>query len=182
LPINNFFHAWNNAPKQVLDSVNKLQYNSLIVVMAGIKRDKLTEKFAVYFPERSLLFHRICFSKYLSQSMCPSNTSSVQAEITCNKGDGVYELSDEEVSQKVVNGLAKEGIINKDEVITTKVVRSEYAYMVPGLTHTENKKIVYNYLAQQNLSVCGRFAEFEYHNMDAIVKSAKKLSQSLNSK
>ncbi len=180
LPIHNFFKAWDQAPPGVLASLTKLRYNSLIIVMLGIQRDKLTDKFAVYFPDKSLLFHRICFNKYLSDSMCPLGMSSVQAEITVNPGDGIYELSDEEISQKVIDGLAREGIINKNEVISTKVERSEYAYMVPKLDHEENKKVVYDYLKSQNLLTCGRFAEFEYLNMDAVVEHAQKLAQELN--
>jgi len=180
LPIHNFFKAWVDAPQEVNRALNRLTYNSLIMVGLGVKRDKLTDKFAVYFPDESLLFHRVCFNKYLSDSMCPPGCSSVQAEITANRGDGVYELSDEEVIQKVINGLAEKNVISKSEVISAKVARSEYAYMVPQLDYDGNKKIIYDYLNSQNLLTCGRFAEFEYLNMDAVVEHAQKLAEKLN--
>lgn len=180
LPIHNFFKAWACLPQNVNQALKRLTYNSLIVVGLGVKRDKLTDKFAVYFPDKSLLFHRVCFNKYLSDSMCPPGCSSVQAEITANRGDGVYELSDEAISQKVINGLAEKNVINKSEIISTKVFRSEYAYLVPQLDYDEHKKIVYDYLKSQNLLTCGRFAEFEYLNMDAVVEHAQKLAEKFN--
>ena len=180
MPVHNFFKVWSEAPAAVTSALNNLRYNSLAVVMLGIKRDQLTDKFAVYFPDKSLVFHRVCFNKFLSESMCPPGTSVVQAEITTNPGDGVHDLSDHDLISQVTAGLARENIIKPEEVITAKVERTEYAYMVPQLDHEQNKKIVYDYFLSQNLPAVGRFAEFEYLNMDAVITHAKKLAATLN--
>ncbi|MBW2971268.1 FAD-dependent oxidoreductase [Candidatus Woesearchaeota archaeon] len=180
IPIQELLKALPKVPPKVKKAVNDLRFNSLITVMIGINRPKLNDMTALYIPTRDVAFHRVCFMNNFSEYAAPQGKFGIIAEITVNKGDGIFELSDEEVIEKVVDGLHKLKIIDKDDVVFSKAVRAEYAYVVYNLDYLENIKIVRGYIESLGIILCGRFAEFEYLNMDACVKRALELAKRLN--
>lgn len=176
MPIFDLVASLENVPVEVKDAVAKLKSNSLSVVMLGIDKKDLTDKFAIYVPQKDLLFHRICFHSYMGPWYTPDGKSSVVAEITTNPDDGVYEMTDQELIEHVALGLAKEGFINKKDVCESAVQRMQYGYVVHDLAYQKNTRIFKDYFRSINLPLCGRFAEFEYLNMDATIKHAMNLS------
>jgi len=176
LPIFDLVAAFENVPAEVNEAVNRLRFNSLAVIMLGVDQKDLTDKFAVYVPQRDLLFHRICFHSYMGPWYMPQNKSSVVAEITTNPGDGVHEMSDQELVEHVKSGLDKEGFIDKQHVCESAVKRMQYGYVVHDLEYQKNTGIFKDYFRSINLPLCGRFAEFEYLNMDATIKHSLNLT------
>ncbi len=173
MPIFDLAAALEGLPTEVRGAVDSLKYNSLIVVMVGVAQPKLTEQFAVYVPQSDLLFHRLCFYGYFGNNYVPEGTSSVVAEITANEGDAVWSMTDEQVAGHVVDGLAREGFLEKKDVILTDVQRTKYAYVIYDIDYEKNLGIIYEYCKQQGIELCGRFAEFVYYNSDGVIRSAK---------
>ena len=180
IPIFDLLNALNDVPEDVKIAANNLRYNSLIVVMVGINDADLSDKTAVYIPDKRCLFHRICFNKYFSESLVPNGKSSVMAEITANIGDDVWELTDKEITKKVVSSLSEEDFINEVDVCETDVKRAKYAYIIHDLNHSKNMKIISNFLESIGIEICGRFSEFKYLNMDACIRSAMNMAKKLN--
>jgi protoporphyrinogen oxidase len=176
LPIFDLADALDVLPAKIGNTVRKLKYNSLSVVMLGIDRPDKSGKFAVYYPQKDLLFHRVCFHSYMGVAYAPKGRSLVVAEITTNEGDGIHEMPDRELVERISRGLAKEGFINKKDVCATDVKRMKYGYVVHDLNYGENTKLIKDYFRSFGIPLCGRFAEFEYLNMDAVVKHSKNLS------
>ena len=168
-------------PTEVKRAVDSLKYNSLIVVMVGVAQPKLTEQFAVYVPQSDLLFHRLCFYGYFGNAYVPTGASSVVAEITANEGDSVWSMTDQEVADHVVDGLAREGFLSKKDVIATDVQRTKYAYVIYDVDYEKNLAVVYDYFKQQGIELCGRFAEFVYYNSDGVIRSAKTVATRVSS-
>jgi len=148
--------------------------------MIGLQRGNLNDMTAVYVPDRSVHFHRVCFMNNFSKENAPKGKFGLIAEITANKGDGVYELSDKAISKHVVEGLNRQGIIDKEDVVFSRVARAKYAYVVYDLKYQKNIKIVREFIENRGIVVCGRFAEFEYLNMDACVRHALDLAKRMN--
>jgi protoporphyrinogen oxidase len=61
------------------------------------------------------------------------------------------------------------------------VVRSKYAYVIYDKDYLKNVGIVKNYLEKLGIILCGRFAEFEYLNMDACIQRGRSLAEKINS-
>lgn len=179
IPIFDLMNAMKGIPGRVNSAVNALKYNSLTVVMLGIDKVKLSDKFAVYVPQRDLIFHRICFHSYMGSWYTPRGKSSVVAEITTNPGDGVHEMSDRQLIEHVVRGLDKEGFIAKKDICESAVKRMKYGYVVHDLKYSKNTKLIHDYFRSINIPLCGRFAEFEYLNMDAAIRRALELSKTI---
>jgi len=177
IPIFDLARALENVPSEVKSAVEKLKYNSLSVIMLGIDKPKLSDKFAVYIPQKDLYFHRICFHSYMGDWYTPEGKSSVVAEITTNPGDGIHELSDKELVEHVSGGLDKEGFIDKKDVCESDVKRMKHGYVVHDLDYQKNTELFRDYFNSIGLPLCGRFAEFEYLNMDETIKHSMLLGQ-----
>ena len=179
MPIFDFIKALKGVPPEVQKAVADLKYNSLIVVMVGVAKPQLTDNFAVYVPQEDLPFHRLCFYGYFGNAYVPEGSSSAVAEITANEGDDVWSMTDKQIASVVVDGLDKEGFLNKKDVYLTEVQRTKYAYVIYDLDYEKNTSIIYNWCRQQGIEQCGRFAEFRYYNSDAVIRSAKTVSSRL---
>ncbi len=117
---------------------------------------------------------------FFSKELVKPGTSSLIAEITTNPGDGVHELSDEAMTERVIADLQREGLIDRKKVIVTDVTRSRYGYPVYDLNYYKNRKIFHDYFASIDVDLCGRFAQFEYINSDECMRRAIALADQLN--
>lgn len=180
IPVFSLIDALADVPMEIKDALNRLRYNSLICVMLGINAPQINDLTAVYIPDKEFLPNRIGFPMNFSAENVPPGKSSLVAEITTNKGDLVYDMSDADITDHVVKGLHERKIINSKDVCFTRVMRTQYAYVVYDLDYLRNIKIVRDYIKDIGIILCGRFAEFEYLNMDACIERALLTSERLN--
>jgi len=173
IPIFDLLDALERVPEKVREASRALRYNSLICVMVAARSGKPSDKFAVYFPQRELRFHRVCFYDFFGASCVPAGKTLAVAEITANRGDGTYEMTDEEIIEHVISGLEREGFIKRSEVCETDVARQKYAYVVNDLNYSKNLKTVRDFVRSIGVVLCGRFSEWEYLNMDACIRHSK---------
>jgi len=96
----------------------------------------------------------------------------VVAEITTNPGDGVHEMTDKQLIDHVRKGLDKEGLVDSKLVCASDIKRMKYAYVLYDLNYRKNMKIINEYFRSLRLPLNGRFAQFEYLNMDAVVRNS----------
>jgi protoporphyrinogen oxidase len=173
MPIFDFIRALDGTPPEVQRAVDSLQYNSLIVVLVGLKKKSTIKGMGIYFPQEDLIFHRITCLDYFGENYVPPGCSSIQAEITAKESSALWAMSDAEVTREVVAGLTREGLIDAKDVITTTVRRTKYAYPIYDLHREKNLDIINAYCKSQGIELCGRFAEFIYYNSDGILRSSK---------
>ena len=62
-------------------------------------------------------------------------------------------------------------IIIRDDVVYSSVMRQKYAYVILGLEYQRNIAAVKEYCAENGIGLVGRFAEFEYLNMDGCIRN-----------
>jgi len=180
MPIFDFFKTLKDVPSDVQQAVDDLKYNSLIVVMVGLNHERRVDKVATYFPQPDLIFHRCVFFDYFGKNYVPEGCSSIVAEITSREDKTPWTMTDDQIVAEVIDGLDREGFIKKSDVIKTAVRRTKYAYVLYDLEREKNLEIIYNWCRnEQNIELCGRFAEFIYMNSDAVIRSAKNCSERL---
>ena len=68
---------------------------------------------------------------------------------------------------------------NPSRVVYSTVERSPYAYLVYHLDYQKNIGIVRKYCEGKGISLVGRFSQFEYLNMDGVIRSAMDFMESL---
>jgi protoporphyrinogen oxidase len=62
-------------------------------------------------------------------------------------------------------------ICTPEQVIFTSVERQPFAYVVYDLSYQKNIAKVRDYCQLQDIPLVGRFAQFEYLNMDGCIRS-----------
>ena len=179
IPIHELLGVWKDAPKEARDAASKLRYNSLINVLLGAHNDAGHPYTAVYVPDPGILFHRISFPQNFSPRNVPHGGSAVMAEITANAGDGVWELTDDQILERTVADLENIGFIDPAKIVYRRVVRFQYGYPVYDLDYAKNVKTLRESVASTGLRLLGRFAQFDYINSDVCVERALALASEL---
>jgi len=180
-PINEAISCMDNAPQNVQGAARRLRHNSVRVVLIGLNNESLLDKTAVYIPDSSIAAHRICFMGYFSRSNAPYGKSSLIAEVSAFKGHELYEMSDATLIERLVDELDEKGIIDRNDVITTDITNTEYAYIIYDLEYRENLRIVRDFLGSLGIETLGRFGEYEYINMDEVIKRSIMVANKMNS-
>jgi protoporphyrinogen oxidase len=179
LPIHELLKVWKDAPEEAHELAAKLRYNSLINVLIGFDEDPGYPYTALYLPDPEISFHRLSFPKAFSERCVPEGQSAVMAEITTNEGDGIWELSNDEVIERVVNDLSKLGMFDVTKINYKKAVRFLYGYPVYDLEYRKNVTEIRDVVEATGMTLLGRFAQFDYINSDVCIERALEVAARL---
>jgi protoporphyrinogen oxidase len=179
LPMHELVKIWKDAPAAVHETLAPLRYNSLINVLIGNSSDPGHNYTALYVPDPELLFHRLSFPKAFSEQCVPPGGSSIMAEITANEGDGVWELTDDALLERVLGEVEGIGFVDRASIVYTRVVRFTYGYPVYDLDYRRNVTAMREAVAATGLRLLGRFAQFDYINSDVCVERALQMAAEL---
>lgn len=167
------------APQPVRDAANSLKFNSIAICLLHVKADKMGDNFAVMVPDKSILFHRLSKLDFLLPEESRDGTTRIMAEVTYRAGDWISQLSDRQLLDRVADDLARIGFISgREGIISDTIIRQKFAYVIYDLDHRRNMKIIRDYCEDGlGLALHGRFGEFEYINMDAVIERSMKQAQ-----
>ena len=148
-------------------AVEGLQFRHLVLVYMLIKRARVMEDQWVFFPQRDVVFSRLFEQKQMNPELGPPNRTAITADFTAAEGSELWQASDEELAQRVVEGLVHTGLIQPDEVESHFVLRQRNFYPRYDLEYAERMKLVSDKLRQvPNLLTTGRIGMYNYNNSD----------------
>ena len=157
---------------------DNLRYNSIAICIVNVNKDYAGDNYAFMVADKNVKFHRISKLDFMGEHYHKDGTATYMAEITYRKNDLNDKASDEELTQKVIEGLETIGFIDsKEDVNFTDLKRFEYAYVIYDLKHRQNMDAIKEYFTKQGIYLNGRFGSFEYLNMDAIIRQSKQLAE-----
>ncbi|HXZ97846.1 MAG TPA: FAD-dependent oxidoreductase, partial [Candidatus Acidoferrum sp.] len=180
MPIHEAVKCFDDVPAKVLDAVQSLMYNSVRIVLICVDNQSLLDKSAVYIPDPRILPHRVCFMGYFSETMVPDGKSSLIAEITTRRGLEYYGMSDSALTERVAKDLENIGLIDVNKIVTAAVTNVEYGYVIHDLDRRKNIALIRSYFSSKGIELHGRFAEFEYINMDEVIRRSMTLAERLD--
>jgi protoporphyrinogen oxidase len=180
IPIQDLAEALPNVPEAVRQGVHELQYNSLVVVMLGALSDAVPQYSALYVPDPAVVFHRLSFPQAFSEAGAPAGHMAVAAEVTTNPGDGVHELSDDEISRSVIEQLETMDLLRRRDVRFCRVSRTRHAYVVRTFDYRQKLTRALEYIESLGIISVGRNAEFEYINMDEAIRRGLEVATRLD--
>ncbi|MBI1935280.1 FAD-dependent oxidoreductase [Candidatus Woesearchaeota archaeon] len=180
MPLPELLGCLDNVPKNIIDAINSLRYNGVIVIMIGLNKIKFTDKFAVYVVDEDILYHRLCFYTFLHADHAPPGKHTVTAELTYFPGDKISRMSSEELIRHVISTMEQEGFIDSGDVVETDIVNARYGYVVNTIGYLDTLKTIRQYFDSIGIHLCGRFAEFEYLNTDAVIRHSFDLARKIN--
>jgi protoporphyrinogen oxidase len=170
IPVQALIEGLPDVPAEIRRLTAELRFNSLAVVMLGVRCDRPLPFTAVYVADPDIVFHRLSFPLSFTPNGAPAGHMAVTAEITWDPRGVDPPPSDEALIARVLDGLARMGIATPDAVSFRAVHRTRYAYVVRTIGYAERLKPVLDYIAGLGIVSVGRNAEFEYINMDEAVR------------
>jgi protoporphyrinogen oxidase len=171
MPVQHLLSCLEDVPITVKNAADALKYNSLVCVNIGINAS-VPEISWLYVPDPVVgRTNRISFPSGYSRHAAPDGCSAILAEITHQPGDDVANLTDDDLKSEVVTMLQSMQILHKDQIIYSSVERQPYAYVVYDLDYQKNIAIVKAHCMKIGIPLVGRFAQFEYLNMDGCIRS-----------
>jgi protoporphyrinogen oxidase len=96
-----------------------------------------------------------------SSDNAPKGCSSLQAEIYFNKGVK-FDNSNLEILDQTIKDLIKIGLFKKEDILVKDIRCEKYANVIFDHHIYENRKIVLDYLKDNNIISVGRFGEWDY--------------------
>jgi protoporphyrinogen oxidase/GT2 family glycosyltransferase len=150
-----------------------LNYKKVDSVYLHVNRPLVSDHHWVYFMDEEVSINRMVEFKNMSPVDTPEDTSVICAEVTQEHPD---------VVGKVIDDLIRAGMVKREEILDTKVVREEFAYPV---YHTRYDTILADTMTHlekyQNLYIAGRAAEFKHREADdnfgVAIEVVEKLAQ-----
>jgi protoporphyrinogen oxidase len=171
MPVQHLLPCLDGVSRDVKNAADALKYNSLVCVNIGIT-GSVPEISWLYVPDPAVgRTNRISFPSGYSRHGAPGGCSAILAEITHQPGDDVADLTDDELINEVVDMLRSMQILHKDQIVYSSVERQPFAYVVYDLDYQKNIEIVKEYCKEIGIPLIGRFAQFEYLNMDGCIRS-----------
>lgn len=176
--LKDFIDRYEDSPKEVKDAANNLKWNSIHLVMLGIKKPKINDFHWLYLPDKEILPNRISFPSNYSPYNAPEGHSSVLAEITFDPKGKKSKLSEREVVERTIDDMDSLKLLNRDDIIFKKYFKIDYAYVVYDLEYQKNMKTIQDFVKKEGITLLGRFSEFRYYNSDKCIESAMEKAKS----
>jgi protoporphyrinogen oxidase len=171
MPLQHLLPCLEKVPREVITAAAALKYNSLVCINIGISGEVPNISW-LYIPDPAIgKANRISFPSHYSRSVTPDGCSAILAEITHQPGDDVASMTDAELVLEVTDTLRKMQILRQDQIIYTSVERQPFAYVIYDLDYRNNIARIRKYCSDVGIPLVGRFAQFEYLNMDGCIRS-----------
>lgn len=172
IPIQALLGSLDGVPPEVCDAGARLVHNSVACVFIGLNGPVPPYSW-VYLAAPELGFaNRISFPSNYSTGTAPPGCGSILAECTYRPGDPPEQMDDQALIDHVIDHLAEIGVLRREDVIFTGCARQPYAYVVYDLDYLESIRCVRDHVEGRGIELVGRFAEFEYLNMDGCIRHA----------
>jgi len=166
-------------PSAIRSASEKLRWISLYVVNIGIDRPTISDKHRVYCPEEKYIFHKLGYYQNQSSSMVPKGKSAVSAEITFSKD---RRISKDTLIERTIQDLKKAKILHPDDnIVLTHILTIPYAYAIYDNLRKKSVSFIQQFLEKEHIYLCGRYAQWEYQNMEQNILAGKAMAKKLNS-
>jgi len=177
MPLVELVEMIEDVPSAIKDAARGLRWISLYIVNVGIERKNISDKHRVYYPEEEFIFHKLSYYQNQSPNMVPPGKSSVSAEISFSSRRPVARGSLEDVT--IADLIKAKVLVPEDKVVLTHVITEPYAYALYDHNREGIVAYVKDYLERHNVWLCGRYAMWEYQNMEQNILAGKELAEKL---
>ena len=180
MPLPELIKSCDDAPVKIKLLAKGLKYISVYDINLGIRREGISDKHWIYFPEKEYLFYRAGFPMNFSKSLAPEGCSSMYVEVSHRDG---RDIPKERLINDTVNGLIKAGILRKDDEISVKdVIDIKYAYTIYDFHRQKAVPIIQKYLEEKGIFSIGRYGAWEHTSMEDAIYQGKVTAQRLSKK
>jgi protoporphyrinogen oxidase len=177
--VKNLLNAMENPQSDIFEIANNLLHRDFITVGLLLKNLEIKNETSIktinnlvpdnwiYMQEHEVKIGRIqIFNNWSPFMVEDENNVWIGLEYFCNKGDELWEMTDDELKNLAVSELEKINIIKKENLIDATVIKMEDTYPVYFGAYEQFDE-VRNYLDKiDNLFLIGRSGMHRYNNSD----------------
>lgn len=151
-----------------IEHLNQLEYLAIWLVYLVVNRPHASENHWLYFPDEDLCFNRGYESKrFWAADNSPSAQTLLTLELTARPGTPLFSAGDDELTEMTVRDIERTGLVRRDEVVKSFVVRLPFGYPLYDCPADGHLKAVFDHLRQwPTLVTTGRQGLFSHNNMD----------------
>jgi len=177
IPLPEVFGLLVNLPDKVKKAFSMLRFNSILVINLGIKRDDITEKHWIYYPEGDTAFYRIGFPTNFSMDVAPPKRTSIYAEISYSRNKEIHK---DRMISIAIEDLKKTGILSDEKDIEVCLpVDIKYGYVVYDADRKWAVGVIKDYLKRFGVYSIGRYGSWRYMSMEDVILEGKELATCL---
>lgn len=144
-----------------------LQFRHLILVYIFLNRPWVLEDQWIFFPQQNVVFSRLFEQKQMNPELGPPGRTVLTADFTASEGSKLWNTPDNDLAQRVIDGLVQTDFVTPDEVQHTLVLRRKNFYPRYDLEYAEKMQLISNKLRRiPNLLTTGRIGMYNYNNSD----------------
>ena len=160
-------------PKNVKDAFSKLNFISVYNVNLGIKRENISDKHWIYFPEDKFSFFRVGFPTNFSNHVAPKGTSSLYVEVSYSKNKP---LGKKGIEERIKRDLKQSGLLlESDEIISQHINDIKYGYVIYDHNYRDSVKVICDFLLTENIYPAGRYGAWRYASMEDAILEGKEM-------
>lgn len=176
-------HFLIDVPSRIRQLSEQALHNSIHIVMLRYRGDALEDQFALYVPNKDVLFHRLSRLNFLGEAYgANSGDLILMAEITYRPNSYLSKLQTASITERCVKDLEDMGIVPKQRLKDSLVMSFPHAYVIYDLNHRVRTDELLKFYRNLGVICHGRFGKFEYQNSDAVVEDSISLAKKLNNK
>jgi protoporphyrinogen oxidase/glycosyltransferase involved in cell wall biosynthesis len=172
------------APAEVRAAAKGLRHVSIRCVNIGMAiRDErvVTDKHWIYYPEDSI-FHRIFVQGNASPECNPPGGFGFTCEISYSPTKPLP-VDGEQLIARVIEDCRKVGmILEGDRILAAGQVDMPYAYVLYDHQRARNVETCKAWLKQFDITLVGRYSEWEYYNSDHALLAGKRGAETVLAK
>jgi protoporphyrinogen oxidase len=159
-----------DAPSSLVKPTEDLEYRSLTFIYLLLKKDMVTDDHWIYFSDKNCIYQRSSEFKNFSAETCPDGKTSICMEIPCTYNDEVWNMSQEELFDRVMDQAEKDGFLKREWILGYHCIRERYVYPILGVGHEELVRQTKEYVNScPGLYSIGRQGQFQYVNIDNVL-------------
>jgi len=168
----------SEAPEHVRAAARGLRHVSVRCVNLGIARTNITDKHWIYYPEDTI-FHRIFVQGNTSQTCNAPGGFGLTCEISYSPSKPLP-VDGQHLIDRCMEDLVNVGLLrSNDRLITANQVDMPYAYVLYDNARAHHVATIKAWLAQHDISLAGRYGEWEYYNSDHAFIAGKKAAEAI---
>ncbi len=155
-------------PRAVQEAAEQLRYRDFLIVTLVLDRPDPFPDNWIYVHAPNVQVGRIQNFRAWSKDMLPNDQqASIGMEYFCQKGDGLWTASDDELKTLATQELAKLGLAQEADVVDGFVIRQPKAYPVYDTEYRDACATIQTWIDQlENLQSVGRNGQHRYNNQD----------------
>ncbi len=177
IPIQELSAVYRGIPSDISERVDDLKYNSILIAFVKTKEDLCGNNFAFMCPQKEIIFHRISKMDFLGENYCGEG-ATYMVEITYRQGDYIDQMPESEMQDRIKKGVLDVGFAKQlADIDIINITKHQYAYVIYDLNHRGNMDAIRDYFRSEGVYLNGRFGNFEYWNMDKILREARNMSE-----